>query len=170
MAPLNPTLSVPRYPLSVERLALVLTGFTITGFTGITESVPAALDPASGCVPRGPYTITDAGGKVLHVCEATYGCAIRWAVRTWRQQEFDALPFGPADEREQLRLKAENRLLEAQIAANEARIAALNLPVDGDLDFLDRAMERYGEAVEAHRSALCRIEEHDDAQAAREAA
>ena len=91
-------------------------------------------------------------------------CAERWAVRTWRQQDFDALPFGPSQERAQLVLKAENRLLEAQIAANEARIAALNLPVDGDLAFYDHAMQTYGEAVEAHRSALCRIEEHDDAQ------
>ena len=160
----RPTLSVPLHPLSVERLALVLTGWRISGFTGITESVPAVLDPASGCVPRGPYTITDAGGKVLHVTRNLAGCAIRWAIRTWRLQEFDTLPFGPSQERAQLVLKAENRLLEAQIAANEARIAALNLPVDGDLDFLDRAMERYGEAVEAHRSALFRIEEHDDAQ------
>src|SRR5688500_6462947 len=87
MPPLNPTLSVPRHPLSVERLALVLTGFTITGFTGITESVPAALDPASGCVPRGPYTITDETGAVLHVTgQVPHWVAERWAVRTWRER------------------------------------------------------------------------------------
>jgi hypothetical protein len=167
MAPLNPTLSVPRYPLSVERLALVLTGYTITGRPDQPFGHPAALDPASGSVPAGPYTIADAAGTVLHVTEQVPNWAAeRWAVRTWRQQEFDALPFGPAQERAQLRLKAENRLLEAQIAANEARIAALNLPVDGDLDFLDRAMTRYGDALQALQTAQFAIDEHDEAQQA----
>lgn len=166
MPPLHPTLAVPRHPLSVERLALVLTGYTIRG-TGSPPLIPDVLDPASGSVPRGPYTISDANGKVLHVTEQVpCWAAERWAVRTWRGQAFDALPFGPADERAQLVLKAENRLLEAQIAANKARIAALNLPVDGDLYFLDAAMQRYGDALQALQVAQYRIDEYDEAQRA----
>ena len=144
----HPTLTTPVNPLSVGRLALALTGYTITGADGAT------LDPASGCVPRGPYTVSDAEGAVIGRMDIHWQ-AERLAVRTWRQRVTNTdSALTPVAVEEQLRLRVEIRSLEAQAAALEARIKAIDAAHGEDIWFLDHALETYGEAVQAHDTAL----------------
>lgn len=160
---MHPTLAIPAAPLTVARLALALTGFTVTGQPGPFGTV---VGEHPCCVPAGPYTVTDASGAVI----GEYGIhwqAERLAVRTWRQRA-EAADYCLTREAvaEQLRLKIELRAAEAHAAALNARIKAIDAAHGDDILSLDIALADYATAVEAHRRAQHEFADYDVAEAA----
>jgi hypothetical protein len=136
---MHPTL--PRPP-SLHRLALSLTGYTITGADGAT------LEPLAGQWPRGPYTLKDETGAVIPTrADAPHWTIERIAVRTWRQRctQADGLTREAVDE--QLRLTIELRAAEAYAAALECRVKAIDAAHGDDLWFLDSALGTYTKAA-----------------------
>jgi hypothetical protein len=150
----------PQRPFSRLCVEVLLTGLTIHGKPGAFGDV---LDPTRGCVPQGPYAITDAAGE-LQATSNHYDFAKRAAVKAWRDR------VAAGDGELTFEAVARQEAIKVQIAAHEAAIAALECEVcaidiecgAGELEQLDRDLAMYDKAVLRHQSAVYRAEEARD--------